>query len=939
MKYLYALLSLVLVFIWGTSSSSAWAQNLPKTEPFTVIYKLKPAASSHLNRAAAPSAVQQVVQRVAAGRTEQKFPRAANSVSRTSKKNAVDLSLIYQMRYNSDQTFVQVKKQLLETGLVEYVEPLYQYEPLHVPNDPKADSVSGSQKYLKKIGAFQAWDVTKGDTTVVIGILDTGVRLTHEDLKNKINYNYADPIDGIDNDGDGFKDNFRGWDMADGDNDPTADANGHGTFVTGIAAAQANNGVGMAGVGYNAKFLPIKVFASTPTGSFKGYEALVYAADQGCKVINLSWGGASFASAFEQDVINYAVLDKDVVIVAAAGNTNAELDFYPASYQNVISVAALDQNDIKGGSHTYSYNIDLGALGIGVFSTGNANDTNYGNGTGSSYASPMVAGAAALLRSHFPDLSALQIGERLRVTADDIYSLAGNASFKEKLGTGRLNVYKALTAETPFSVRLTSWDLLSSSELGPGGEVSLVGKFVNYLSPISGLTVSLTSSSPYLQVLQGDFSAGSLGTMENTQNTETPFKLKVALNTPANTPVTLRIGFTNGASYTDYQYITLVLNQNFLTTDVNNLAVSVMSTGNIGYNGLNYSQGKGVVYRGSASLLAEGGLLIGYSPTLVSDNIRNEKGSTDRDFYAVTNLQRKRNAPYAEFYGSNVMQDSLTTTKNKSLNIQQNVFAWSTSPNRDFVVLQYILTNRTQDTIANAHAGMFADWDIISAARNVAEWDNSSHMGIIRHKSDTSLWAGIQLLTKGAPSFYALDNTTGTGPINMSDGFSTKEKYQALSGGIQRDSAGFTDGKDVYYIISSAIRTLAPGQTDTVAFAIVVGQSRAEMKKSASAALLKYNQIQGGGTVTAIPSPVDVKAVALYPNPSRGRVTVTLPPALQQTTVIVQLVDSKGQVQPQGSFQRKDKIYFDFSNLTSGMYYLRLVSNAGTVTQKLMIAK
>ncbi|MFD1757469.1 S8/S53 family peptidase [Rufibacter sediminis] len=890
-----------------------------------------------MNKSAGVSAVQQVVQRVAATPAAQKFPTSTGANFRSTKKNAVDLSLIYQMQYNKDQSFAQVKKQLLETGLVEYVEPLYQYEPLHVPNDPKADSTTGSQNYLKLIKAFQAWEVSKSDTSVVIGILDTGVRLTHEDLKNKLKYNYEDPIDGIDNDGDGFVDNFHGWDLADNDNDPTADANGHGTFVTGIAAAQADNGVGMAGVGYHAKFLPLKVFASGTGGSFKGYEAIVYAADHGCKVINLSWGAASFASAFEQDVINYAVINQDVVIVAAAGNTNNELDFYPASYQNVVSVGALDKNDVKGGSHTYSYNIDLGAMGVGVYSTANASDTNYNSGTGSSYACPMVAGAAALLRSQFPSLSALQIAERLRATADDIYSIAGNATYIEKLGKGRLNIYKALTEATPISVRLKSWDLISTSELGPGGDVSLIGTFVNYLSPVSGLTVSVTSSSEYLQIEQGTFTPGTLGTMASVSNEATPFKFKVALNTPANTPVTVRLGFSNG-TYTDYQYITLVLNQNFLTTDVNNLAVSVMSTGNIGYNGLNYSQGKGVVYKGSAALLAEGGLLIGYSPTQVSDNIRNEKGSTDRDFYAVTNLQRKRNAPYADFYGSNVMEDSLTATKTKSLSIQQNVYAWANTPNRDFVVLEFILKNRTNDSISNAYAGLFADWDIISAAKNVAEWDNSSRMGIIRHKSDTSVWAGIQLLTKGAPGFYALDNTTGTGLINTTDGFSTKEKYQALSGGIQRDSAGFDGGKDVYYIISSAIKKLAPLQSDTVAFALVVGQSRAEMKKSASAALQRYNQIQGG-TVTATPSLTEVKAIAVYPNPSQGKVTVALPTAMQQTAVTVQLVDSKGQVTSQGSYQRKDKIDFDFSHLSSGMYFLRFVSSTGVVTHKLMLSK
>ncbi|GGK78004.1 S8/S53 family peptidase [Rufibacter glacialis] len=938
MTYRYHLLCLAIFAIMGLARPIAQAQNLPKTEPFTLVYKLKASAASATAKSAGSSAVQEVVQRIATTKPEQKFPQATPlAQAKSSKKGAVDLSLIYQLRYAPTQTFEQVKKQLLSTGQVEYVEPLYLHAPLFVPSDPQADSVSGGQNYLKRIGAYKAWDITKGDTTVVIAILDTGVKLTHEDLKNNLKYNYADPIDGIDNDKDGYVDNFRGWDLADGDNDPSADANGHGTMVTGVASAQPNNGVGLAGVGYNCKFLPIKVYASKATGSFKGYEAIVYAADRGSKVINLSWGAASFHSAFEQDVINYAAINKDVVIVAAAGNTNEELDFYPASYQNVLSVAALDRNDVKGNSHTYSHQIDLGAQGMDVLTTHNSGDQAYAHGTGSSYASPMVAGAAGLLRSYFPALTALQVIERLRVTADDIYSIAGNAAFREKLGKGRLNVYRALTEAAPVSVRLTTWSLTGSAALTPGAEIRLAGNFVNYLSPVSGLTVSISSSSPYLQVIQERVAVGSVATMAATDIYANPFILKIAENTPSNTAVTVRLAF-NAGGYSDYQYIRLVLNPDFVTANVNNLVASIMSSGNIGYNGLKFTQGKGVTYRGSEPLLPEGGLMIGYSPTHVSDNIRNEKGSTDGDFYAVTNLQQKYNAPYADFYASNLMEDSITATKTKGLRIQQNVYAWTNAPNQDFVVLEYVLTNRTKEPITEAFAGMFADWDIKAASKNVAEWNAPLRLGMVRHLTDSTLWAGIQILTNGAPGFYALDNSPSAG-IVLSDGFSTQEKFLALSGGVQRERAGVGEGKDVYFVISSKIGPLAPAETDTVAFALVAGRSREEITKNASAALLKYHQINAGKTVTSVPKEITSKTVALYPNPTTGKITVALPSAMRQTSVTVQLLDGKGLVSPQGTFHKKEKLEFDFSSLSAGIYYLRLASDAGVVTQKFLIAK
>ncbi|WP_197088538.1 S8/S53 family peptidase [Rufibacter radiotolerans] len=893
-----------------------------------------------MGKSAGASSVQQVVQRVASTPAAKKFPHAAPMAeAKTLAKNGVDLSLIYQLRYTPGQSFLQIKKDLLATGLVEYVEPLYLYEPLHIPNDPLADSVSGSQNYLKIINAYRAWDISKGDSNVVVGILDTGVRLTHEDLRGNLKCNYADPIDGIDNDGDGYVDNFRGWDMADGDNDPTADANGHGTFVTGFSSAQANNGIGITGVGYNCKFLPIKVFSSQSNGPFRGYDAIVYAADHGVKVINLSWGAAGNYSAYEQDVINYAAINRDVVIVAAAGNTNAELDFYPASYQNVLSVAALDKYDVKGSSHTFSYAIDLGALGVDAFSTQNASDSRYSSASGSSFASPIVAGAAALVRSRFPTLTALQVAERIRVTADEIYTIPGNAPYYEKLGKGRLNVYRALAENTTKAARITAVNLVNNGALLPGEEVQLTGSCTNYLQPLSALTVTISSTSPYIQVLQDRATLGAMATLASSSNQATPFKIKIAANTPSNTTIDLRFSFADGA-YTDFQYVKLVLNPSFLTTDVNDLVASVMSTGNIGYNGLNYSQGKGVTYRGSSPLLAEGGLLIGYSPTYVSDNIRNEKGGTDKDFYSVSTLFRQVNSPYADFHASNVMEDSLTVTKNKSLKIQQNVFAWKDNPNRGYVMLEYILTNRTTEPIENAYAGFFTDWDLLAASKNVVEWDNQLRLGFIRHITDTTLWTGIQLLSEGTPGFYALENSSATpGTINMGDGFSAQEKYLAMSGGVQREKAGFDTGKDVSLLVSSPIKSLPPNEHDTVAFAIVAGNTRAEISQSAAAALRKYQQLQTARTVTSSPGLLPADAVSLYPNPTQGQVTVSLPAAMQQTTVTVQLVNARGEIAWQGPYSRTDKPSLDFSHLASGIYYLRLTSAAGTVTKKLMLSK
>ncbi len=134
-------------------------------------------------------------------------------------------------------------------------------------------------------------------------MVDTGVQLDHEDLRENSYLNLLDPINQIDDDMDGLVDNYYGWDFADNDSDPTSDQNQHGNLVAGVSSARTNNGIGLAGTGFNAKFMPVKAFSSQGN-AFKGYEAMVYAAENGCKVINLSWGAPNAKTKLGQERIN-----------------------------------------------------------------------------------------------------------------------------------------------------------------------------------------------------------------------------------------------------------------------------------------------------------------------------------------------------------------------------------------------------------------------------------------------------------------------------------------------------------------------------------------------------------------------------------------------------------------------------------------------------------
>lgn len=820
-----------------------------KTVPQTVVYKLKPEYGQMARTAqGAGSTLQTALERVGAKAVRQKFPEQETPRATNIRKAApaVDLAHIYELQYDNSHTLEQVQQTLMSTGMVVYVEPLYIREPFNQPNDPSADSVKTRQYYLKLVQAYEGWTVEKGDTNVVVAVLDTGFGLTHEELSTKVKHNYSDPIDGIDNDGDGYVDNFSGWDFADKDNNVFDDTpwKGHGTSVAAVAAGATDNGKGIASLGYHTKFMPLKVFSSVTNGPFGGYEAIVYAANKGVKVINLSWGGEG-QSQYEQDIINYAALDKDVLIVASAGNTNKLVDIYPAAYKNVLSIGGTNPKDIKYKDHTYNYNIDLTAPSESVYTASMSSDNSYGGAYGTSFSSPIVAGSAALVRAKYPHLTAQQAAERIRVTADDIYGLAGNQPFLEMLGKGRLNLKRALKETNLRSVRCISSGLSLSTQLAyAGSKVALDASFLNILSPTTALEVTLTSPSPFVQVERGTLNLGSVGTMATATSGLRPFILNIAEEAPSNHLVRLRFGFKDG-NYNDFQYITLVINPSFVTLTANNLHVTLNNVGNIGYNGLNFKQGVGVKYKGGPSLLFEGGLIVATDGGAVSDNLHNDRWLNDDNFKSAGSVRLHYDTPLATQEARSLM--AATGNAQAGVKVKQVASAWMESPDQDYIIVEYQLTNVTSDTIKQVHAGIFADWDIGNYMQNAAAYDSLLRLGYAYNTTSALPYAGIKLLTRDAPIYHAIDNIGGNdSTVTVDDGFSDAEKYRIIANGISRKRAGGKSGNNVSHVVGATVAGLAPGETRTVAFALLAADNFSKLKTHAAAAQAKYEKIKSG---------------------------------------------------------------------------------------------
>ncbi len=421
--------------------------------PDVLIAKVKTSSIHYFTDEASLRGFNTLIAPVTLQKAEKLFPNSAAPLT----EDGVDLSRIYILTFSGvDKSALGAfAEQLQSYGAFEYVELKYiqqQHALAFIPNDTLTNSIDHYQKYLTRMQAYEAWAIEKGSPDMVIGIVDTGVDYLHEDMISNIAYNTDDPVNNIDDDGDGYIDNYYGWDLANNDNNPIPPYNDlyHGATVASVASASTNNNIGMAGIGFNSRILPVKASPDSYSAVTKGYEGIVYAAEHGCKVINLSWGGTGSYSSYCQDVINYATLNKDVLIVAAAGNSDEEADYYPAAYDNVLSVIAMDTIfSPSAGKYidtraqflrwagqykaTYAHSVDIGAQGFGILGIKSSN--RYSNiEDGSSLASPIIAGSAAIVRSHFPMLNAIQAAELLRVTADVVDTFPETLFIKKRWG-------------------------------------------------------------------------------------------------------------------------------------------------------------------------------------------------------------------------------------------------------------------------------------------------------------------------------------------------------------------------------------------------------------------------------------------------------------------------------------------------------------------------
>jgi len=366
---------------------------------------------------------------------------------------------------------------------IEYAQVNHQFAIHAIPDDP----LISDQWLINRISLRDAWDNSWGERSVIIGIIDTGIEYTHEDLNAKIWLNIGEDLNGngrvdltdfnhADDDSNGFVDDIHGWDFTDAlhfpdggdyrdrDNDP-ADEHGHGTAVAGIAAAAGNNGIGIVGVSPGCQFMNLR--AGTSQGLLEEDDvasAIVYAVDNGARVINMSFGDIA-TSQMLRDVVQFAA-NSGCVLVASCGNSASAEVHYPSGLPGVISVGATDEFDRLASFSNFGVTVDVVAPGVNILTTSKGNQ--YAAISGTSAAAPVVSGLAALIVSQQPFLTNDDVRNILVSSTDDI----GESGWDIIYGGGRINALKALQVQYASQAKITTPQL---DDGFAGSTISIVG--------------------------------------------------------------------------------------------------------------------------------------------------------------------------------------------------------------------------------------------------------------------------------------------------------------------------------------------------------------------------------------------------------------------------------------------------------------------------------
>ncbi len=883
-----------------------------------------------------------------------------------------DLERTYEIRYASDLDPAFVASKLAQLPGVAYAEPQYVLHTQLIPNDPRIGQ--NGHDYFANHGVFSAWDVTQSSSDIIIAIVDSGTDYLHPDLAGK---HWRNPNPGliatlspifshIANDTIGW--NF--WNSGPINNpeqnaDPRPNGSDHGTHVGGLAAANTNNGIGIAGTGFNSTYMIVRVGGTVaePTSIGYGYQGILYAALYGADVINCSFGGTN-VSAFGQDVVTFAH-SLGSLIVGAAGNTNTETSFYPASYPEVLSVGAIQSNDIRSTFSSFGFDLDVMARGTSVLSTVLGNG--YALNSGTSMASPIVAGIAALVRHQHPSWSPDRVRQQIRSSANNAVYGGNSLNVAFKLGKGKVDASRAVTTPLP-GVEVTNVRFLADdgSKLSFGEDGNIRLTLINHGAPTSG-SFSIQPVALNNNMTVGSGSAIAVGVIQTGGSVQIDIPIFIQENFNFTETPTVRLMMSDtGTTYTDFEVVAF---EDFLydVIDVNRAVTSFATNGTIGYESATSGSGgigfQPIVETSNGllqleSILYEAGLMI---------SMTSERGVFMVNQVRSTNVSDNHFRPKAAF---TVKEPGLISDADgvaiftsagfpasPSLEVIQEVYAFKEAAVNRSVFVKYSIRNTSSELMRNVRAGLFADWDIGDFEDNTVAYSAEDSILYAYSPDQTDTYPYVAIAHLGPiTSALAIDNAydgvvdslnfgTYFASNNASqDGYTRQEKLWSLRAGTMNTSVSNTD---VAMATASGSFMLAPQQEMIVGFVIAFGETLPILRAQIAAARAKrvFEVSTVGFGVSGPPwidSPTEVALLPNYPNPFNPGTTIRFTNT-RFSTVKVDVFDMLGRHVTELANRTfgagEHRIEFDASGLATGAYVVRLTTDDVVVTRIITLLK
>ncbi|MCX6154306.1 MAG: S8 family peptidase [Candidatus Kapabacteria bacterium] len=813
-------------------------------------------------------------------------------------------------------------------ALVEVAEPYYLQKLTgeFIPNDPMIDL----QPMFKTIHAFEAWNIFQGDSSVTIGICDSGILQSQEDLRDNIQLNKKElPDNEIDDDGDGFIDNYSGYNFAWHD-DTTKPGNtycniSHGTAVAGLAAATTNNKIGVAGVGFKCHFFPLKVMLNYGTYIIYGYEAIMYCARHGFQVINCSWGGGEY-SCVNETIIDYA-FSLGSSVVAAAGNHGTTMPFYPAAYRYVLAAGVTNIKDEVVDMSARGHFVDIMTPGQDSYTTSDRDP--YGGFCCTSGASPIASGAVALVRAQHPELNSIEANEIVRLSNDNIDTV--NPKLKDLI-PGRLNLYKCVTnnknnllAQIPISIDPISQDnkIIQRPTLGDTFALSLI--FRTVFNPKTNVKIKISTindSSNCIQIIDSVLSVNYSGnlTVDNFRG----FRLtKVKEN---KYPVLLKFQISAPDGSSDKILFPLLPTPDFTKFENSKLAFTAIDNGRLGYSDPpNDNLGSGFYLKEYCNLLNEGGLIATVDDGRVVHCVRNASYNYNNDFLPIKNFDGK-DINIGTFSDSNANQWNRI-----GLEFQESVLIDKDSA---FVAVELQAKNISNTKLSKLSLGYFLDWDIgLNADSNritlfdegIPETKNryNSIAALVSRKGNYPL-IGCLVTSKEYPLQPQLAGILASDTYS-DNGFDSSKKFLYLNSGSKFISNAETD---MTMLLGMRFpRDIMPMEELKFKICLCSSYSVESIKK-----MLK-NCVDS--TFVTVSDNIKKDSVLIFPNPANSFVNIFTG---NETPLSVSLIDLFGEeIELQSISSQNESIKYNLSNIPSSVYVLLIKYQTNLKTKMIVI--